>query len=121
MTSIGPSGPVWVRLRSEQLLMARVRVPRLDVSSQRLQQNLEKQISVCLWQYDPSSHEVQLVTSLSGHASGVKAVDCDAVRCITASRDRTLRIWAMKTGEETGVIRLAGWSFWQLWPQPFPL
>ena len=68
--------------------------------------------SVSVWQFDKASLEVRHMTSLSGHVSGVKAVDCDAIRCVTASRDRTLRVWALKTGDEISLIRLAGKILW---------
>lgn len=63
---------------------------------------------VCVWKFEKTSREVIHVTSLSGHVSGVKAVDCDAVRAVTASRDRTLRLWSLENGDEVKVIRLAG-------------
>jgi hypothetical protein len=72
--------------------------------------------SVSLWQYDRSSSDVSHVMSLSGHVSGVKAVDCDAVRVVTASRDRTLRLWSVKTANEINEIKLAGKSHCKIEP-----
>ena len=38
---------------------------------------------------------VHHVAELNGHVSSVKAVDADQDRAVTASRDRTLKVWSL--------------------------
>ena len=50
-----------------------------------------------------SQGSVDHVTELNGHVSSVKAVDADEEFAVTASRDRTLKVWSLIELKETNL------------------
>jgi WD40 repeat protein len=63
--------------------------------------------SVSVWKFDPDSKQVDHLFSLTGHVSGVKAVDVSDNMALTGSRDRSLRLWCLKTGDELTQNRIS--------------
>ena len=60
--------------------------------------------SVHMWQYFPTLKAVKHITAVRGHEASVKAVDCDEVIAVTASKDMTVKVWTFEDIQPHGYV-----------------